>query len=73
MVDDADIQIDPALLSQDGGELQDDLDAEGEVDDGVGYYMPVRPSCVSNIYLFVFVFILQRASLSSTFLLTRPL
>lgn len=36
-----DIPIDPALLEEDAT-LQDDLDAEGEVDDGVGYYIPVR-------------------------------
>jgi hypothetical protein len=35
--DDTDIEIDPALL-------EEDADAEGEVDDGVGYYVPVRPT-----------------------------
>lgn len=39
-----DILIDPALLAEDEA-LQDDLDAEGEVDDGVGYYLPVRCFC----------------------------
>lgn len=39
-----DILIDPALLAEEEA-LQDDLDAEGEVDDGVGYYLPVRCFC----------------------------
>jgi len=47
---DSDIPIDPALLGEEDGDLQDDLDAEGEVDDGVGYYMPVRTVA------FVFIF-----------------
>lgn len=34
------IPIDPALLEEEMN-LQEDMDAEGEVDDGVGYYMPV--------------------------------
>lgn len=38
---DEDIPIDPALLDDGPSALQDDLDAEGEVDDGVGYYVPV--------------------------------
>jgi hypothetical protein len=40
-----DFAIDPALLDEQDGALQDDIDAEGEVDDGVGYYFPV--SCAS--------------------------
>lgn len=39
LIDD-DIPIDPALLEEDVN-LQEDMDAEGEVDDGVGYYLPV--------------------------------
>lgn len=35
-----DIQIDPALLAEEA-QHQEDVDAEGEVDDGVGYYLPV--------------------------------
>lgn len=39
---DDDFPIDPALLDDEPGDaLQDDIDAEGEVDDGVGYYFPV--------------------------------
>lgn len=41
-----DIPIDPSLLVEDDA-LQDDIDAEGEVDDGVGYYLPV--SCVAPL------------------------
>lgn len=37
---DVEIPIDPALLVEEAT-LQDDIDAEGEVDDGVGYYLPV--------------------------------
>ncbi|BEJ17415.1 hypothetical protein CspHIS471_0608160 [Cutaneotrichosporon sp. HIS471] len=35
-----DFALDPALLDDQDRALQDDIDAEGEVDDGVGYYYP---------------------------------
>ncbi|GMK57631.1 hypothetical protein CspeluHIS016_0404650 [Cutaneotrichosporon spelunceum] len=35
-----DFAIDPALLDDQDRTLLDDIDAEGEVDDGVGYYFP---------------------------------
>lgn len=51
---DGDIPIDPALLAE-NAELQDDLDAEGEVDDGVGYYMPVRLRADFFVYCLEFL------------------